>query len=346
MNAIAQVQVVHESETQRQHARFSMPSRALLNGKEYEVKDLSSGGISLRRFDGDFKKGRQILLELKLPFSKFSFGLTLEAEVQYLNAEKTLGCRFINLGTEQISFLNYVIKSFLAGDIITPGNILNVAARNNFTKPRTHSNRNAASGGIGKQLPGLLLIAAVGFLIAAFIGGNLYNTLLVVKADAATVAGPSVAIRAPQDGVFRMRLDPGMRVVQLNEIIGTLSLAGGSSLTLQSPCSCYISKAFVANGEQATQGQQILSLVPISAKPWVVAEIDPARVKKITPDSVATVNVFGSQTAYTGHVTSMESPLSDARRAGETSVLMKIALDQKIPVDFVNRVASVSFAAY
>jgi hypothetical protein len=140
-----------------------------------------------------------------------------------------------------------------------------------------------------------------------------------------------------------------MALVQLNQVIGTITPAGGAPVAVQSPCNCYIAKTYAASGELAARNQQLLSLMPVDAKPWIVAEINPAEGKKIGPDSVATVSVFGSRASYTGHVTSLESPLSDTgpdTGSANRPALMKIMLEQKLPVDFVNRLAAVTFAIH
>lgn len=344
MNAITTLQISHESETQRQYPRFSLPSRVTLNGKDYAVKNLSTGGVALRGAEG-LAKGKQVALELSFPFSAFSFGIPLRAEVQYYDAvEKTLGLRFIDQGPEQISFLNHTIKSFIAGDIVSVDNILGIAQRNNFARARAAANSNAAAPGFGRQLPGLLLVLGVGALIITLIAGNLYNSLFVVRADNAAVAGPAFTVRTAGEGIFHSKLDPGLALVQQGEVIGTVTpLKGGASTVLQSPCHCYVAKTYATTGDLTQEGQQIVSLVPVDAKPWIVAEMDPQQAKKISPDSVATVSVFGSRTPYSGHVVSMESSLSDARAAGDKETLVRIVPDQKLPVDFVNRQAAVSF---
>jgi alginate biosynthesis protein Alg44 len=348
MNAISTAQITHESETQRQYPRFPLPARAIVNGKEYEVKNLSMGGVALSNVKESFAPGKKISMDLKLIFSTFSLGITLNAEVRhYSAAEKILGCQFINQGPEQISFLNYAIKSFIAGDIVTSENVLNIASRNNFTKVRTQARSNPPVSSFKRQLPRLFLVLAIGVLIATLIAGNLYNSMFIVKANDATVMGPSVAVHAAAEGVFRSRLDPGLTLIQQNQTIGTITpVGGGSASVVQSPCNCYIARTFATSGEQLTEGQQIMSLVPIDAKPWIVAEIDPSQGKKISPESPATVSIFGSRISFTGHAVSMESPLSDIRSDANRAVLMKIILDQKLPVDFVNRLASVTFAIH
>ncbi len=347
MNKTVHTQVTHESETQRQYPRFSLPSRVFLNGKEYDVKNLSTGGIALFNVEKSFTPGKEISLDLKMPFSAFFLGITLSAEIQYYDAaEKTMGCRFINLGPEQTSFLNYALKSFIAGDIVTLENILNIASRNNFTKVRSQ-NRKTTVSSFWSQLPGLSLVLAIGIVIITLIGGNLYNSVFIVKADNAAVMGPAIAVYAKTEGIYRSRLDPGLTIVQKKQVIGTVTpMGGGASIAVRSPCDCYIAKTYTTSGELISQSRKIMLLLPVGSKPWILAEIDPLQARKIKSDSLATISIFGSRTKYTGYVVSMESPVSDVRVGGNKAILAKIIPDQTLPVDFVNRLAVVTFSLH
>lgn len=344
MSAIQGVQIVHESEVQRQHVRLALPARAVLEGKEYDVKDISCGGIALRDVKGNFPKGKALPLEVRLAFDGFSFALRLNAEVRHHTADKNiLGCRFINLTAQQTSLLSQIIKSYIAGEIITAGSILNVAARNNLAKPRASANRNAPPPGLWKQLPGLTAVAALGLLIITLVAQNLYNSIFIVRSDTAAVSGPAVAVRAQTSGVFRSQIDPDLSFVRLNQPLGTVTPASGSAAAISSPCNCYVAKAEAASGELVSQGQRIMSLMPVDARPWIIAEIDPAAGRRLGPQTTARVSVFGSRTEYTGRVVSMESALSGSSPGAARTASVKVLLDQKLPVDYVGRLAAVTF---
>jgi hypothetical protein len=72
-----------------------------------------------------------------------------------------------------------------------------------------------------------------------------------------------------------------------------------------------------------------------------MADIDPAQAEKISPNTKATITIFGTGTTYTGHVASMA--LGAASISGVKMVSMKIQPDQKLPIDLMNRPASVIF---
>ena len=46
-------QIVHEAETQRQHARYKLPLKVFFKGKLYKVADWSVGGIGIVGIDAD-----------------------------------------------------------------------------------------------------------------------------------------------------------------------------------------------------------------------------------------------------------------------------------------------------
>jgi hypothetical protein len=121
MNAQAP-KIVHESEAQRQFIRLKLPARATLGGIQYQVNDLSAGGLSLLSVQTPPKAGEKFPLELTLPFQDYSMDVQLEAEVEHYDADqKMLGCRFVNLNASQLSVLNHVLRAFIAGDVVAAG---------------------------------------------------------------------------------------------------------------------------------------------------------------------------------------------------------------------------------
>lgn len=342
-------QIVHESETQRQHVRLPFPAHAEIAGQEHEVKDLSSGGVGVKGVTGEYKRGQHILLRLKLPFGAFSLDVNLDAEIRHYDAkEKLLGCVFVSLTADQISLLNYLLKSFMAGDIVGSGDILSIASRDNFTKPR-NKGVNAAGPDLKRQIPGLLLIGSLGLLIATFILANIYNSLFVVKANDAVITGSTVDITAVAGGIYHAKLDPGVTLVQPDQLIATVTPADGrgEAVDIKSPCQCYIVGLRVSEGEYLPAGASLGTLVPLNAKLWVSAEVDPSQAVKVGMDTQATITVLGSNQQYAGRVVSMSSGMASGSATGiSRPIIMKIAADQKIPVDLANRPASVVFSVH
>ena len=85
MSDVAQ-QIVHESETQRQHVRVHLPAQIEFANKSYDVSDLSAGGLSVRNVEGSFAKLQHISFVLILPFTDLKLYINLDAQVQYHDA--------------------------------------------------------------------------------------------------------------------------------------------------------------------------------------------------------------------------------------------------------------------
>lgn len=202
--------ITHESEVQRQHIRLPLPAQAEVAGTYYEISDLSSGGVGINDIGGNFSRGETLPIRIKLSFGSFALDLTIDSEVQHFDpATKQLGCRFKNLDSEQLSLLNHVIKAFMAGDIVAGNNLLNIALRDNFAKPRKTSDARAPKFSYLRQLPGLIGISAIAIIAVVFILTNIYQSLFTVTATSATITLGTQQIVALVDAKHAMRLKIG-----------------------------------------------------------------------------------------------------------------------------------------
>ncbi len=354
MTAATKPQIVHESETQRQHVRLTMLAKAQIDNNTYTIRDLSSGGAGIRDISGNFSKGRIIPITLTLPFGSFSIDVSLKGEVQHYNStEKFLGCRFINLDAEQISLLNYVLKAHMAADSVGSTDLLNVIARNNFTKIRLQPVGQDAQGlQLKKQLPGLMAAILVGLVAAFLILSNLYESLFIVRSIQGTVSGPIVEVRASSDGVFTSQLTPDVISIKPNDPMGSIASANnyGASTIITSPCDCFIRKTHLNTGEFVTPGMPVASLIPVDSRLWITAAVESDKIGRISLNDRADLTIVGSAVRYSGRVASIESGMSAG--AGVASPVfiplpsvVKINVDQKIPVDLMGRPATAVFAA-
>lgn len=170
MNTAANINVVHESEAQRQHARVKIPDKLRFFGPDRtpvdaRLIDLSAGGLSFNAGQvllkvGDVHKGR-------LQFLIDNLGLAMDVEIQIRSFDRQTGrtgCQFQNLEPQDISTLRHLITSHLSGDIVTMGDVLATLQRDNFTKARK-----LKDGGHGMSAFGRL--RAVTFSLGIFVVG-------------------------------------------------------------------------------------------------------------------------------------------------------------------------------
>lgn len=329
--------VVHESETQRQYVRLPVPAQVTVDGKEYDVRDLSSGGLAIDKVENQIEIGKRLLLTLTLPFTAFSLDISIEAEVQYYDThQKVLGCQFVNVTPDQVSLLNHVIKSYMAGEIVKSGDLLNVAARENFVNPRKKASTNKTPVvNIKRQIPGLLLVGVLGVVAATFIVGNIYDSLFVLKSNDAVVQGAQVQVRSAAQGIFISKLEPGTTEVKAHQELGSVN---GDDV--KSPCDCVITEVNRRDGEFVIAGDPIVTLVPKEGALWVVASLKPVDASRLQLNNPAKISIAGTKVDVMGKVASIKS---ETDFYGSRVAQVRIIPDQALPVDLAGRPAQVVF---
>ncbi|HEY8190447.1 MAG TPA: PilZ domain-containing protein [Micavibrio sp.] len=348
-------QIVHESETQRQHIRLPIPAKVVIKGREYDVCDLSPAGVGITGIVGDYTRGQMIPIVLRLPFGTFSMDVNVNAEIQHYNGEqKLLGGAFVNLTTDQLALLNHILKAFLAGDVVASGDLLNVASRDSLVKARkqTKSNGGAApSFDIKRQIPGLAVMGILGLVAAYIIGGNMYESAFVLKSTDAYVSVALVNIDAPVSGSYKSLIAPGTALIENGQAIAEISGPGGAMpITINSPCNCVISSMPGHDGDYVNRGAPLIALSPADSKPVVIATVEPVDAGRIRSDGKTKITIAGTQKDFSGHVTGMKSGLSQAGAVPQfgnvvNPVIVTITPDQPLPADLANIPARVIFTS-
>lgn len=195
MNTAVNVNVVHESEAQRQHARVRIPAKlrfldAQRQVHEVKVEDLSAGGLSFHTKQpqsvGDVLRGR-------LQFVVDNLGLSIDIEFQvrsYNPDNGRIGAQFQNLEPRDIATLRHIITSHLSGELISIGDVLSTLQRDNFTKARKQKDGGSGLSAFGrfKAVTVTLGVFVVGVAAFGFVAKSLYGMYFVSHAEAGVVA--------------------------------------------------------------------------------------------------------------------------------------------------------------
>ena len=174
------VQVKHEAEVSRQHARYRIPAKIEIEGHEYELSEWSVSGFSANGVGGDLstwsthRHGTMI-------FDLESFRLSLKLEFEILQHDPQAGLlrvRFVNVARGNLSLLHYVINAYLSGEVVTAGDILTIAGRDGFIKKNLDERLEAPLSGLarlrrrtGRAIGHLALVGAFSLLLG-FIASN------------------------------------------------------------------------------------------------------------------------------------------------------------------------------
>ncbi|AHC84452.1 MULTISPECIES: alginate biosynthesis protein Alg44 [Pseudomonas] len=369
MNTAVNVNVVHESEAQRQHARVRIPAKLRFldpqrQAHDVKVDDLSAGGLSFHTKQqlsvGDVLRGR-------LQFTVDNLGLSMDIEFQvrsYNPGSGRTGAQFQNLELRDIATLRHIITSHLSGELITAGDVLSTLQRDNFTKARKQKDGGAGLSAFGrlKAVTVTLGVFVVGVAAFGFIAKSLYGMYFVSHAEAGVVAVPTTNVTMPRDGTVNSLVESGGQIAKgaplasfttsmLDMLKGNLEDAQlepakieelfGKQLsgTLTSPCDCVVARQLVDNGQYAAKGQPIFQLIPRTTNPMVDARFTYRQFDEVKPGTRVNFQVAGEDEVRTGQIVSSASLNSEDLAA---DIRVQIKPDSALPAELAGRPASVN----
>ncbi|WAG80169.1 alginate biosynthesis protein Alg44 [Metapseudomonas furukawaii] len=367
MNTAVNLNVVHESEAQRQHARVKIPGRILFIARgervEASLLDVSAGGFAFTTDRhsasvGDHHKGR-----LLFQIDGLSLGLDVEFQVRSIDSRNhRAGCVFHSLAPRDIATLRYLISAHLSGELVTAGDLLSTLQRENFTKPR----KQGGGGGMGalgrlKAVTFSLGIFVVGIGAFGYIAKSLYGLYFVTHADSALVAVPSMQVTMPREGTVQSLVGPdasiqkGAPIASFNATMlemlkghltdDQLTPANVEELfgkqmqgTLTSPCNCKVARQLVADGQFASKGDVIFELVPQDSLATVQARFPFRNLAQAKPGARVTFQVAGENHPRHGQIVS--SNLHDGSLSAD--IRATIQPDEPLPSSLAGQPVEVS----
>ncbi|MEW5665275.1 PilZ domain-containing protein [Pseudomonas putida] len=369
MNTAVNVNVVHESEAQRQHARVRIPAKlrfldAQRQVHEVKVEDLSAGGLSFHTKQpqsvGDVLRGR-------LQFVVDNLGLSIDIEFQvrsYNPDNGRIGAQFQNLEPRDIATLRHIITSHLSGELISIGDVLSTLQRDNFTKARKQKDGGSGLSAFGrfKAVTVTLGVFVVGVAAFGFVAKSLYGMYFVSHAEAGVVAVPTTNVTMPRDGTVSSLVESGGQIAKgaplasfttsmLDMLKGNLEDAQlepakieelfGKQLsgTLTSPCDCVVARQLVDDGQYAAKGQPIFQLIPRTTNPMVEARFSYRQFDEVKPGTRVNFQVAGEDEVRTGQIVSSASLNSEDL---SSDIRVQIKPDSGLPAELAGRPASVN----
>lgn len=369
MNTAVNVNVVHESETQRQHARVRIPAKLRYLGSNREaldvkVDDLSAGGLSFHAKQplsvGEVMRGR-------LQFTVDNLGLSMDVEFQVRSFNPTsgrAGVQFQNLEQRDIATLRHLITSHLSGELISIGDVLSTLQRDNFTKARKQKDGGSGLSPLGRlrAVTFSLGVFVVGVAAFGFVAKSIYGLYFVSHAEAGVVSVPATQVTMPRDGTVQALVENGSEVVKgaplasfstsmLDLLKGHLDeqqlepakveeLFGKQmSGTLTSPCDCVVSRQLVDDGQYAAKGTVIFQLIPRTTTPTVDARFSYRQFDDVKPGTRVSFQVAGEEQTRTGQIVTSSNLSQDDL---SSDIRVQIKPDAPIPANLVGLPASVN----
>lgn len=350
--------LVHESEAQRQYARVKIPAtvRILREAKSdelFRVYDISAGGFSINASNHNFVPGNKEKGQLVFVIDGFKFLVDVEFETIYVSEQHNkIGFQFQNISQRNASALRYIITAFLSGEIVSVGDMVATLGRENYTSDRKAKGQPAGQSSLQKSAAFVAtsVVFVIGLVAAFFVATQLYNILFVVHSKNAVISSPAFEVEMPKAGAFKSLVKVGDEV-QAGQPIATMNLPllgyiSGSteniaadelealatrnvSGTLSSPCDCVVSKVH-PDSEFVSNGTSVVSLSDKSSAPMVDAYFDIADADDVHQGDVLSVNAMGTDYSFDARVTSISVVKNDSVIDSQT---VRVSLEPTSAVD-------------
>lgn len=319
-----QTQTITESEVHRQHVRLKAPIQVDLDGVRYEVDDWSIGGFAVESAMTSRLPDERFAVRVVFPFEAFEMSMRVDVRMVYVDPEHgRFGCAFLGLSTDQMAMLRYVVEAYLAGEMVSAGDLLQAkgagaagrrpASLDAFEDPDRHGQPGPAL----RRHAGLAISGLVATVLLAFVTFQLWAGPFANRAETGVVDGPLREIRAPEDGRFLALVD-GNDTVQIGDVLGTIHPPDGPVVALDSPCDCVVVEQFAGGGGLLRAGDPVAALIDAGATMLVRAELPLAEVRELAVGGRAAIEVVGRPETMRGEIVEIDlrPRLAALRRGG------------------------------
>lgn len=331
LQPLSNVDMVHESEAQRQHARIRIPGSLTLGGRSeglFRLNDLSAGGLSFIGPRERYAVGDRLEGELAFRMDGVSFSIPIRLQVANIDVpSQRIGCFFRELGPREIAILRQLITAHLAGEVVTVDDMLSTLSRDNFVRSRKAPAVNERMGlfARARALLWTLLVFVLGCAAFGLAALKVYDLIFVTHAAAAKIAAPTYTVPMPRDGTF-FSLVPADGVVRKGQPLGSLetgmldvlpngpgglhlsadelSQLLGTSLkgTITSPCDCKVIKRYALDTQYANHNDPLFELLPTGAVPYVVARFHYDAIANLKPGRQVSFRISGEASERSGTI--------------------------------------------
>jgi alginate biosynthesis protein Alg44 len=288
-------QIVHEAEITRQHARYKIPAKIEIDGKIYKLEDWSVSGCAIEDLPDEVLHKKFVVGKMIFRFDDFET-IVDNIKIEFISRRPNgvVGGRFTELTPQQISILNQIISSFLAGDIITEDDIIHAV-----TRTITYEKKEKPKVEKKKSILILIIVYSVVILLISFLAYVMYKRIYVVPTENAFIDSNITVIRAPAPSYvhYPKKIKVGDKVKKGEGLLSAYLVAGGVQ-KIASPIDGEILKKFALNGEFRNVAEPILYILHNDNFIYITAHVLHKNLIKLRIGDIATIVTPDGQKFY------------------------------------------------
>jgi alginate biosynthesis protein Alg44 len=302
-----QPQIVHESEVHRQHIRLKIPIQVEIDGVRYQVDDWSLGGFGVESVMTSRQPGERFQARLIFPFEEFELTMRVDSRMVYVDQDHgRFGCAFAAMGKEHGEIFRYLVDAYLAGEVVSAGDILQVRNREHTAAGRLqpvydpHLENDSGATRL-RRYGAIAAFGLAGIALLAVIFFGLKERFFTIAANTAVVEAPVVEISSPVTGRFVSALEPWERVVR-GALLGTVQGLDGTVVSLESPCDCVVLDQLGLNGQHYQVGDDLIVLITADQPLMVRAQLPLEQAERLAVGDRAEIGVPGLAEPLSGQI--------------------------------------------
>lgn len=307
--------IVHEAASQRQHLRLKTPVMGEVAGKMCRIDNWSVGGIGLNDFEDEAQPGDRLPVTLHFPFEGFDMRFDNAITVKHIDREAgMLGGAFEDMSPQRLSLLRYVIDSYLTGETVDAGDVLQIVSRDNTARARKNSEATDKVSRFRTVLVslrrnvGLLILLIATLALAAYVAFNLYARTFTVAGDGAITSPQAVVLRMPGSGIIAgFSATPGARV-QPGTLLASVQTADGMVQNIVSDCDCIIGEYLADIGAPLNKAAPVMSMIPATGSTRATLIVRLQEIRKVKEGDRVAVSFFNDDSVAMGSVESVDLP--------------------------------------
>lgn len=193
--------------------------------------DWSIGGLRIDNLEGDLPKVDEMwTLTLEIPFQGFDIAFQVNARVvRTVEAEKTIGFEFKDLGERERDLMNHFIDDLIRGQMATVEDTIcriDIPVTPISTKPDVNP---ADELPVNRMPIKLIMMSAFYTMLAICIFGYLsiliYSKTMRMEVSSAVVSAPLATVKMPMDGILHpikmqedIRVEKGQPIARIYDI--------------------------------------------------------------------------------------------------------------------------------
>jgi alginate biosynthesis protein Alg44 len=331
-----QLQIVHEAEVHRQHVRLKIPIVVEIDGTRFNIDDWSMGGFGIESEMSSRQPGERFPVRMVFPFEDFEVSLRLDCQMVYIVEDNSrFGCRFLGLSQGQLALFRYLVDAYLSGEIVSGGDILAIAGRDNSAEARVNPlsfnpySEEEAAGRRVKRLVGFGLLGVAGLALVGLTGLGFKDRFLTPEAESAVIEAPIFRVRATGDGILEGREITDL--LRRGDQIGSIAGVSGQVSRLESPCECAFVEWLAVPGQFVQAGEPVAALVAADRPLVARAQVELAVAERLRLGDVAEIIIAGRSEPLLGQIERIDvKPRLSQLAAAETQAPVSTRLAQVI----------------